>query len=814
MQTDTPLTQPREDPTDPTITTSNTKQDEPKTNTSETNETTSPTSQTAQHSTSPANEKNTISIQESTFEGAQGPDNQAVQKETDTETTNRDTNEENTKEINIINQPNYDGYEPDSSSDESENSNVRNEFNTFLEENSQINSINSITPTQEDEPNIHKYNNSKSLKVCKQIIHNLASRYIQTLHTELLVALLLISYVSLGEIGLISSILLIITNKTYKFFQNPQTPSNDEINTTSFHSNKTSQNDNETLIDLDIIDDHNTDHNKEPIFLRDLPSLVPVSTKYLCKGKINGVSLRFEIDTGACCSVLTSNIFEKIKNKNNLKKIEGGTLTDFQGNTLQGSARYQLNVGLNNVAKAVHVFAVVENRKAHALLGVDFLRSKRIDVINTGSSPYLQFTRNKIEHKILLDSEQSIHSLHQVDIESGETRNVIMTIKQDDKHTILPTNKTGIAKMSPQDHLLLPKEGLVEVQQDGTFPIPITNTGYGTITLFPKEQYGSFESLPPDTILQNTKTNEIETPLERNNTQINLINFSDNFSLNPSPPYNNDSSITLYFAPSNQPYPAKTPQNPGPLIVSDTGTIDNQTLCTQPVDTNPRIDILTNTRCQKQILSVQFWINLFSNLFELLKHHKHITINTSNLHPLSINNCRLGFKTSFEETKTLTIQHKTLEINKIRCGTDDESDSTFSEEDLVEDLFYKIRIPDSKTVWTQVLKDVPTHVQDKVFYLLTQKHCKIVSKHSTDFGECTVEGSDFRIDLTSDVPFTAKPYPLNSVYQQQVDQTVAEMIAANLLIEESSSYGTGVFIRARPDQSGTGNFRVRTIYGA
>ena len=737
-------------------------------------------------------------------------DSKVTENNTTTDYPNANTDHLN--DINIVEEPNYNGYEPDNSSDdpddssdehdnssdESDNSNTKGKLETFLDEGSKINFIHSNPDIPTDKESPQQYNNSKGLQVCQQILIELTNRYIKTLHTELLLTLLFTSYFYLGEPGIIVFILLITAYKTYRFFETPSNNVINEINTHPTTPTDTNQKASPPLIDLDVIDEQNTHQQSEPIFLRDLPSLVPLSTKYLCKGKINGVSVRFEVDSGACCSVLTSNIFELIKHNNNLKKIQGGTLTDFQGNALQGDSMYQLNISLNNVAKAAHTFAVVENRRAHALLGVDFLRSKRIDVINTGPSPYLQFTRNNVTRKIFLDSEQSIHSLNMVEIESGETKNVLMTIKSINKHTVLPHIKTGIAKMLPQEHLLLPKEGLVQIQTDGTFPIPITNTGFGPITILPKEQYGSFESLPQDTLLQNTKTNEFEQIDNTCNTQINLIDFpQDNFSLNP-PETKQTTSITLYFTLPNKP-PHHQPLQTSPatisLIVSDTGETDNLILTTKTDNPHQRINLLISKHCQEKVLNIQFWTNLFSNLSKPLTTHTGITIDASNLNPISINNCRLGFATSFKNTKTLIIKHEPLQINKIRCGSDDDSDSTFSEDDLVEDLFYKIRIPDSKTVWTQVLQDVPTHLQDKVFYLLTQKHQKIVSKNSTDFGECTVEGSDFRIDLTSDVPFTAKPYPLNSVYQQQVDETVQEMIAANLLIEESSNYGTGVFIR-------------------
>ena len=169
-------------------------------------------------------------------------------------------------------------------------------------------------------------------------------------------------------------------------------------------------------------------------------------------------------------------------------------------------------------------------------------------------------------------------------------------------------------------------------------------------------------------------------------------------------------------------------------------------------------------------------------------------------------------KINKEATKS-TEQEQPETINKIKLTNNlNDSDSPpLSESDFADELFTKIRIPDSDKVWEKVLKDVPQHLRKRTFHMLTEKYPNVVSRHSTDFGHCNLENSEFPIDLTDDIPVTAKPYPLNSVYEQQLKEIVDDMVKNGLLIPESSNYCSGVFLRARPDSTNTGNHRVRVI---
>ena len=142
--------------------------------------------------------------------------------------------------------------------------------------------------------------------------------------------------------------------------------------------------------------------------------------------------------------------------------------------------------------------------------------------------------------------------------------------------------------------------------------------------------------------------------------------------------------------------------------------------------------------------------------------------------------------------------------------TAQEDSSDFSEDDLAEPLFPKKQIEETKDVWTNLLKSCPPHLQNRVFYLLSTKYPNVVSKHSVDFGRCTLPDPKFKLELNTDKPFVSKPYPLNAAYQSFIDEIVQEMIAEGFLIEEASEYGSGVFVRARP--SSDGNHRIRLIY--
>lgn len=186
-----------------------------------------------------------------------------------------------------------------------------------------------------------------------------------------------------------------------------------------------------------------------------------------------------------------------------------------------------------------------------------------------------------------------------------------------------------------------------------------------------------------------------------------------------------------------------------------------------------------------------------NKIYEIIGDNHKVTPNINNI----IKNAELELNS--ENTK---------QVNKIKLSNNSDSESAVANEsDLGEDLLHKIRIPEPDTVWKDVLENVPPHLQKKVFHLLTEKYKDVVAKHSLDFGCCTLVDSEFSINLDEKTPLFVKPYPLNRVYQEQLDSIIDEMVENNLLLAESSNYSAGIFIRPRPDSTNTGNHRIRVI---
>ena len=145
--------------------------------------------------------------------------------------------------------------------------------------------------------------------------------------------------------------------------------------------------------------------------------------------------------------------------------------------------------------------------------------------------------------------------------------------------------------------------------------------------------------------------------------------------------------------------------------------------------------------------------------------------------------------------------HAKFQSRSERQDLDEASGEDLSEDDLCESIFEKRRISSSEETWSNLLKHVPSHLQKKVFYLLTEKYPNVVAKSTVDFGRCTIPNSEFKIELKDNTPITCKPYPLNTVYKEAVEETIQDMVQNGLLIQESSAYGCGVFVRSRPDST-------------
>ena len=152
------------------------------------------------------------------------------------------------------------------------------------------------------------------------------------------------------------------------------------------------------------------------------------------------------------------------------------------------------------------------------------------------------------------------------------------------------------------------------------------------------------------------------------------------------------------------------------------------------------------------------------------------------------------------------------EVNKIKLTNKEDETEAGNLSDVIDEMLPSNKIRVSPEIWQDVLKNVPEHLKGKVFKILTKDHPNVVSRSNTDFGECTLENSEFQIELNSETSnVSTKPYKLNSIYEEQIREIINEMVENKLLIPKSSPFSSGIFIRPRPDSTNTDNYRIRLI---
>ena len=552
--------------------------------------------------------------------------------------------------------------------------------------------------------------------------------------------------------------------------------------------------------------------------------------KLLVDATVAGIPVTFEVDTGSSITLISNDIFKSI-NKSGIEKI---TLTeqfrDFSGNTIKTIGLYQMPITMGT-CHCIHPILVTEQEDGTCLLGIDIIRQKKLSIDNSGPKIVLKTIVGSQERVIPIKETNNICTTAETTtIEPGDITQIAVTIDRYVKRLTAKnapeiTNKIGIAtqlKGLPENELLLPKYGLYQLNNRGHFSVPILNRTAGPIIIPENTEILEWTPLEPGTEIEDITTNKIE----KVNTEGKVI-FSLNEAVTELETKLRIKEIMPQIQTSNEQPTDKTYYK----IIESTNT--NQ------VDEKDFIDFnrIKETQTKKEIQA--YLLNNTSKQWELTiteiyshnqtgKNEGEIIIQTQDIdkcskayHQLTntlqkkppnlIIVTQKNRKYQENESGTETIQ----KVKKVKIFNDQEdtSEEDFSEDDLCEEFFYKKKIlPSTEDTWKELLKDTPTHMKEEMFHLLTVKHKEVFSSDATDFGLCTLEGAEFRINLKSTETFSTRPYPLNAVYKEQIKETCKEMIAAGLLLEEASSYGSGVFIRPRPDPTGTGNARIRIIY--
>ena len=202
--------------------------------------------------------------------------------------------------------------------------------------------------------------------------------------------------------------------------------------------------------------------------------------------------------------------------------------------------------------------------------------------------------------------------------------------------------------------------------------------------------------------------------------------------------------------------------------------------------------------------------------FELLPKDSNIyNINKDILEEIDENSkTKVNLKESIKllENK-LKKETSSVNVNKIKLTQTIQEESEAGDlSDVLEEIIPPNKIKVSPEIWQDVLKNVPEHLKGKVFKILTKDFPNVVSRSNTDFGDCTLENSEFQIELNSENPnVSTKPYKLNAVYEEQIKEIINEMVENKLLIPKSSPFSSGIFIRPRPDSTNSDNYRIRLI---
>jgi len=570
------------------------------------------------------------------------------------------------------------------------------------------------------------------------------------------------------------------------------------------------------------IEDCNTEEEK--VYLYDLPSSTPLSTKLVIPGLVSDVPVVFEVDTGSSVTIIPEEVFTKIKNKAQLKEVKlTRKFFDFQGNQIQTLGMFKIPLQLGEHILTEHQILVTKTTspgQAVCLIGIDLIRAKRLSLeVQDDASIKLTFktTGSTIRRSIntILQSNTPIFSNEDVEIE-GSTPTIINVSLNSNINRIYIENAAdimGIASMSlDEDILSPPQNSIFKLDNNSTFQVPVFNKSLGRKTIFRGEPVGHFNVLPPNTIVRSPHSDHPEIIGEQGKPISNLNNILQDFELQQAKIECNVVHV------STLPDTTTLLQVPGQKHKSITDLLHSEPTTPQPTFTFTVSDKrIIATEVQPQPYSSTYWSALFTSLHKRHNLPHTTTIDATNLNEAEILAIKRGFKRFSISTPnskgTLNIYKPQLQVNKIRAfdGPPSDSDSTVSESDLCEELLPP-RIPDNKNTWEEVLRTTPSHLQSQIFYLLTEKYKHVVSKGATDFGACTTPNSKFHIKTTDEIPLTTKPYPLNTVYSQQINETIDEMVSAGLLIAEPSNYATGIFVRPRPDQSGTNNHRIRIIY--
>ena len=551
--------------------------------------------------------------------------------------------------------------------------------------------------------------------------------------------------------------------------------------------------------------------------------------KLMCPATIGNVPIDFELDCGSASTLITKDIFDKI-HPDIPVRVENSkphTYKDVNGNKIESTGFFYLPITLGNKVSLEHPVLVVElsNKASHCLLGVDLIRHKRFSIIHANDARiYLSVTTEGVTRDICLKDQNRTFVKETTTLEGGEVAEVEVTLDQQiHRISSTPNNLYGVSLIGnavDQPNLLIPDTALYTVGDNASIKVPVINRSWGRITIFENETILTCSKLDPGTVLED-KEGQRQVVLSDGRAPYTIENTIATLEKTLELKNKTPKIQTKRRAPERNQYYLCVQTNIRHLPDEHDLLSAGASLTLTPSTDKP-VTYVTG--------EINPTASFTTHLMDRILNHQETNLQETNLKDLIINitDCkemkslitqayyRLATQSPHKLPTLTLITNQPLQtepqINKIRAMNDEDPEvsTDLSEGELCEELFCPLN--DSKDFWKDLVASAPKYLQPKLFSLIAEKHHNVFPKNSTDFGNCTLENSDFKINLKNEEIFNTRPYPLNTVYSRQLNETIDEMLAAGLLLEESSAYGSGVFIRPRPDSTGQQNYRIRVIY--
>ena len=262
-----------------------------------------------------------------------------------------------------------------------------------------------------------------------------------------------------------------------------------------------------------------TDEEEEVYVMPDVPSDIPLTSKFTITGKCGSQDIQFEIDTGSGHSIINKETFDRLESKDILEvRKPSKTARDFSGNEIPFVAEVLLNIVLDKCSIKQN-FLVSSYPNSTNLIGADCLRSKRINWEIDGECKVFLVFKNwetkAIVQRLPVTENRTfpIFTQDTIEIPGGETTLLTAKLQQINVNFINSKEIAHTIGFTTLRHNFYPEErtAICSLEEDGTLQVPIQNHEYGSKIIFKGEEIGTFQLLPKDSKIYNPTMKILET---------------------------------------------------------------------------------------------------------------------------------------------------------------------------------------------------------------------------------------------------------------------------------------------------------------